>query len=264
MQLPRYFSYTTLHIYGSATEWKIERVWEKETQRKRKREREKKKIIVIEADKICPSQVHRNWYTKNGPFVFFRFFFLTSVSMKLALTTIRNADIQKLTVQFVWRAGFYLRDVSKTIDRRRSWKSRQPFFFLSTAVREFVKIVDRILARGSAIKKSSSHSLGTFLHPRPPRHSRLSDVRNRERLKHKGFMRDIQANLAVNAMDQESLWTGTSLEEQSTCSRYDQSRPGFFFFFDSFLSFFSVDTTMKLEAARCTTRQRQERGMTTR
>lgn len=42
------------------------------------------------------------------------------VSMKLALITIRNAGIQKLTVQFVWRAGFYLRDVSKTIDRRRS------------------------------------------------------------------------------------------------------------------------------------------------
>ena len=79
------------------------------------------------------------------------------------------------------------------------------FSFLSTAYESLLELQDRILARGSAIKKSSSHSLGTFLHPRPPRHSRLSDVRNKERLKHKGFMRDIQANLAVNAMDQESL-----------------------------------------------------------
>lgn len=55
-------------------------------------------------------------------------------------------------------------------------------------------------------RNSSSYSLGTVLHPRPPRHSRLSDVRNKERLKHKGCsVRDIQANPAVNAMEQESL-----------------------------------------------------------
>lgn len=83
------------------------------------------------------------------------------------------------------------------------------FFFSIYTAREFVlklQIASWLARIGSAItRNSSSHSLGTFLHPRPPRHSRSSDVRNRERLKHKGFMRDIQANLAVNAMEQESL-----------------------------------------------------------
>lgn len=83
------------------------------------------------------------------------------------------------------------------------------FAFSIYTAREFIlklQIASWLARIGSAItRNSSSHSLGTFLHPRPPRHSRSSDVRNRERLKHKGFMRDIQANLAVNAMEQESL-----------------------------------------------------------
>lgn len=89
-------------------------------------------------------------------------------------------------------------------------------------------------------RNSSSYSLGTVLHPRPPRHSRLSDVRNKERLKHKGCsVRDIQANPAVNAMEQESLWTRTSLEEQSTCSRHNQSRP------EKFSNYHGTQTTYR-------------------
>lgn len=106
----------------------------------------------------------------------------------------RNVNVN-LLVQFVWRAGFYLRHVSKTIDSMRHSKIAPAlclffFFFLYLQrTRVSFKIAERILARGSVVRSrnSNSHSLGTFLHPRPPRHSRLSDVRNRERLKHKGF-----------------------------------------------------------------------------
>jgi len=75
-------------------------------------------------------------------------------------------------------------------------KSRQPcffffsffsFFFLSTAYEFCLKLQIASWLAVVQSRNSSSHSLGTSLHPRPPRHSRLSDVRNRERLKHKGF-----------------------------------------------------------------------------
>lgn len=64
------------------------------------------------------------------------------VSMKLALTTMRNADVTKLTVQFVWRAGFYLRDVSKTIDMAPFLKIAPALLsFLSTAYESSLKLL---------------------------------------------------------------------------------------------------------------------------
>lgn len=61
------------------------------------------------------------------------------------------------------------------------------FFSLSTAYEFRLKLQSASWLAVVRSRNSNSHSLGTFLHPRPPRHSRLSDVRNRERLKHKGF-----------------------------------------------------------------------------
>lgn len=103
--------------------------------------------------------------------------------MKLALTTIRNADIQNLlsnlSGELVSTYDTFQRQSIGAVPENRASPSFHLFYLQRTRVR--VKIVDRILVRGSAIKKSSSHSLGTSLHPRPPRHSRSSDVRNRER-----------------------------------------------------------------------------------
>lgn len=102
-----------------------------------------------------------------------------------------DTDIN-LLIQIVWRAGFYLRHVSKTIDSMRHSKIAPALFvFLSFLYLQYtsfrLKLQSASWLAVVRSRNSNSHSLGTFLHPRPPRHSRLSDVRNRERLKHKGF-----------------------------------------------------------------------------
>lgn len=171
-----------------------------------------------------------------------------------------------LLVQIVWRAGFYLRHVSKTIDSMRHSKIASALFLFLSIYSVWQFGLKLQIASWFAVvrsRNSSLYSLGTVLHPRPPRHSRLSDVRNKERLKHKGCsVRDIQANPAVNAMEQESLWTRTSLEEQSTCSRHNQSRP------EKFRTTMGrrrrIGDCYIFQRRDCLLLQRQERGVTTR